>query len=80
LPRIRCHYIECVFLDAGYCGASAVEIDPDVGCMTFTHLSDASDDDWNEEGLDEIWERDELLEPEEDEDDLWMEGEEEEET
>lgn len=48
--------------------------------MTFTHLSDASDDDWNEEGLDEIWERDELLEPEEDEDDLWMEGEEEEAT
>jgi hypothetical protein len=45
--------------------------------MTFTHLSDASDDDWNEGGLDEIWEGDELLEPEEDEDDLWMEEEEE---
>ena len=55
MPRIRCHYVECVFLDAGYCGASAVEIDPEVGCMTFTHVADAADDDeWNEEELEEI--------------------------
>ncbi len=46
--------------------------------MTFTHVADASDDDdWNGESLDEIWEEDELFEPEEDEDDLWMEEQEE---
>jgi len=29
MPRIRCHYVDCVFLEGGYCGATAVEIDPD---------------------------------------------------
>jgi len=33
MPRIRCHYLDCVFLDDGYCSAAAIEIDPDVGCM-----------------------------------------------
>ncbi|MFQ5942384.1 MAG: hypothetical protein ACE5JF_02405 [Anaerolineales bacterium] len=78
MPRIRCHYVDCFFLDAGFCGASAVELDPEVGCMTFTHVADASDDDnWNEEDLEEMWEEEELLEPDEDDDDLWLEEEEE---
>ena len=34
MPRIRCYYIDCVFIDDGYCGASAIESDPDIGCMT----------------------------------------------
>ncbi len=25
MPRIRCHYLDCVFLDEGYCGAAAIE-------------------------------------------------------
>ena len=29
MPRIRCHYIDCVFLDEGYCAAAAVELDPE---------------------------------------------------
>ena len=73
MPRIRCHYIDCVFLDAGFCGAPAVEIDPEVGCMTFTHVADASEDDnLDEENLDEIWEEDDLFEQEDDEDELWL--------
>lgn len=45
--------------------------------MTFTHVADAAeDDDWNEEQLGEMWEEDELFEPEEDDDDLWLEEEE----
>ncbi len=34
MPRIRCYYIDCVFIDDGYCGASVIESDPDIGCMT----------------------------------------------
>ncbi len=77
MPRIRCHYIDCVFLEGGYCGTTAVEIDPDEGCMTYTHVADvAADDDWDEEELEELWEEDEeLYDEDEEEDDLW-EGEE----
>ncbi|WKZ34661.1 MAG: hypothetical protein QY332_13655 [Anaerolineales bacterium] len=31
MPRIKCHYIDCVFVDEGYCSAAAVELDPDSG-------------------------------------------------
>jgi hypothetical protein len=50
MPRIRCHYIDCVFLDDGYCGAAAIELDPDVGCMTFSRADDLDvEDEWEEE-------------------------------
>ncbi len=50
MPRIRCHYIDCVFLDDGYCGAAAVEIDPDTGCMTFSRADELdSEDKWDKE-------------------------------
>jgi hypothetical protein len=70
MPRIRCHYIDCSFLDEGYCSAAAVEIDPNEGCMTFTPSSDIiPDDEWDEE-TDELEEWDEL--DEEEDDDLWL--------
>ena len=73
MPRIRCHYIDCIFLDEGYCGAAAVEFDPDTGCGTFAPNEEAAkDEDWEEE-LEE-WEEDETEEDEDwadnDEDDL----------
>jgi hypothetical protein len=69
MPRIRCHYIDCIFLDEGYCSAAAVEIDPDTGCATFSPSEDAADDDeWEEEDLEE-WEDDSGDE----EDDIWLE-------
>ncbi|MEJ2598380.1 MAG: hypothetical protein P8Z00_08600 [Anaerolineales bacterium] len=71
MPRIRCHYIDCVFIDDGYCGAAAIELDPDVGCMTYSRADDLDvDDEWedDEDELDE-WEE---VEPDEDEDDLWL--------
>jgi len=80
MPRIRCHYVDCVFLEGGYCGATAVEIDPDEGCMTYTHIADVSvEEEWAEEELEELWEEEEELysdEEEEEEDDLWEEEEE----
>ena len=72
MPRIRCHYVDCVFLDDGYCGAPAIEIDPDMRCMTYSRADDQEevDDDWSdeEEELDEWDEGD----AEEEDDDLWL--------
>lgn len=76
MPRIRCHYIDCVFLDDGYCGAAAIEVDPDIGCMTYSRADDLDvDDEWeeDEEPLDE-W--DELEAEDEDDDDLWLDDDE----
>ena len=75
MPRIRCHYVDCVFLDEGYCSAAAVEFDADTGCATYSPNAEAAagDDDWEEEEPEE-WEEDEL----EDEEDLWLDEDEDE--
>lgn len=69
MPRIRCHYIDCVFLDDGYCSAASVEFDPDVGCMTYSRASDLSENEWesDEDELEE-WDNIDL----EEDDDLWL--------
>ena len=72
MPRIRCHYMDCIFLDEGYCSAAAVEIDPDTGCATYSPSEDDLDNDWEEEDL-EDWDS----EGEEEDDDLWMDDEDE---
>lgn len=73
MPRIKCHYADCVFLDEGYCSAAAVEIDPDTGCATYSPSEDAAlADEWEEDV--EEWEEDDA---EDDDDDLWEEDEDE---
>jgi hypothetical protein len=75
MPRIRCHYADCVFIDDGYCSAAAVEIDPDTGCTTYSPNEEASaEGEWEDEEMEE-WEEDEF---EEDEDELWLDDEEDE--
>lgn len=70
MPRIRCHYIDCLFLDDGYCGAAAIEVDPDMGCMTYSRSDDmVIDDEWEEEEELDEWEE---LDEDEDEDELWL--------
>jgi hypothetical protein len=72
MPRIRCHYIECVFIDDGYCGAAAIEIDPDVGCMTYSRADDLEvDEEWDDDEQEdaEEWED---IEDEEEDDELWL--------
>jgi hypothetical protein len=71
MPRIKCHYADCVFLDEGYCSAAAVEIDPDAGCSTYSPSEEAAVEWEEEEELE--WDEDE----EEEEDDLWEEDEDE---
>jgi hypothetical protein len=76
MPRIRCHYNDCVFIDDGYCSAAAVEIDPDTGCATYSPADGvpADEEKWDEEELEE-WEEEDV---DEDDDDLWADEEEEE--
>jgi hypothetical protein len=81
MPRIRCHYVDCVFLDEGYCAAAAVELEPEEGCLTYspsgeTAAEDAWDDndaleeDWEEAGFGSEGEEEDEWEPDdEDEDD-----------
>ena len=80
MPRIRCHYVDCVFLEEGYCGAAAVELDPDEGCLTYTRSDEVEldENEWEEEELEEIWDEDEdFFEEEEDLDDEdWLDGDE----
>lgn len=78
MPRIRCSYLDCVFLEDGYCGTNSIELDPDEGCLTFTHVADVpEDEDWEEEELEEFWEEDEEdLYVDEEQDDEWFEEEE----
>jgi hypothetical protein len=75
MPRIKCHYIDCVFVDEGYCSAAAVEFDPDTGCNTYSasEESAAKDDDWDEEDETEDWDE----EDSDEEDDDWLDEEDE---
>lgn len=75
MPRIKCHYIDCEFVDEGYCSAAAVEFDPDTGCGTYsvTEESVAKEDDWDEDDETEEWEE----EDSDEEDDDWLEEEDE---
>jgi hypothetical protein len=74
MPRIRCHYIDCAFLDDSYCSAAAVEIDPDAGCLTFSPNAETDlNEDWEEE--DELEEWEELEEEEDNENGLWLDEE-----
>lgn len=74
MPRINCHYVDCVFLDDGYCGAAAVEFDPDMGCLTFSRAADVEEDDWDSEDEEELddWEE---VDVDDDDDDLWVDDE-----
>mgnify|MGYP001584140849 CR=1 FL=1 len=50
MPRIRCRYEDCVFLEEGYCGAAAIELEPEAGCLTYSRVDEAesAEDEWEE--------------------------------
>jgi hypothetical protein len=74
MPRIRCRYIDCIYLEDGFCGAPTVELDPDEGCLKYTLLGEVpEDEDWEEEEV-EIWDADEGdLYLDDEEEDEWTE-------
>jgi hypothetical protein len=62
MTRVRCLLDECVFWCEGFCRAEEIEIDPELGCLTFMGSEDPDDEEegWNDEdffGPDE-WEED----------------------
>ncbi|OGO26589.1 MAG: hypothetical protein A2W33_05865 [Chloroflexi bacterium RBG_16_52_11] len=77
MPRIRCHYLDCILLDDGYCGAAAIELDPDAGCMTYKRADDVNgvENEWEEAEEDELEEWDDVDLEEEDEE-MWLDDDE----
>lgn len=75
MPRLRCHYTDCVFLDQGYCGAIVAEIDPEEGCLTYSATGEvAPDEAWEEnEALEEEWAEAGFTPEGEDDEDFWLE-------
>jgi len=73
MPRIKCHYMDCIFLDEGYCSAAAVEIDPDTGCNTYSPSEEAVVDEEFEDEESEEWEEEDA----DDDDELWEDDEDE---
>ncbi len=80
MPRIRCHYEDCVFLEEGYFGAAAIELEPEGGCLTYSRVDEVGAkpaDEWEEEEADEeAEEEDEDLYDDDEDDDLWDDEEE----
>jgi hypothetical protein len=68
MPRIRCNYEGCIHLEGGLCTADAIELDQELGCLTFTQV-----DEPEVEGLEDEWEGVLPEEEEEDEEDEWEE-------
>jgi hypothetical protein len=74
MPRIRCHYEDCVFLEDGYCGAAAIELEPENGCLTYTRVDEAEDkatEEWEEEDFEEEVDEEGDEYDEEEDEDLW---------
>lgn len=74
MPRIRCHYEDCVFLEDGYCGAAAIELEPENGCLTYTRVDEAEDkttEEWEEEDFEEDVDEDGDDYDDEEDEDLW---------
>ncbi|HOG58309.1 MAG TPA: hypothetical protein PLO92_01385 [Anaerolineaceae bacterium] len=56
MPKIRCHYLDCLFLDERYCSAAAIELNPDTGCQTYTPDEETELGNWEEEEELDEWE------------------------
>jgi len=74
MPRIRCRYEDCIFLEAGFCSAERIELDPETGCLTYQQADEAvAEEAWVEdedtEVLDAEEEEEEEIEWEDEEDD-----------
>ena len=83
MPRVRCNYEGCIHLEGNFCTAGEIEIDQELGCLTFSQveeeeiadieeeLEEIEDEEEWEEGLEE--EEEDLEDWEEDEDEEWEE-------
>ncbi len=70
MPRIRCNYEGCIHLEGNFCTASEIDLDQELGCLTFSQV-DEDEIAVVEEELEEVIEGGETEEEEEEwEDDL----------
>ena len=71
MPRIRCRYIDCIYLESGFCTTDQIDLDPEMGCLTYTQEEEdlPKEEEWDEEEEleEEEWKED-LEEDEESED------------
>ncbi len=78
MPRIRCNYEGCIHLEGNFCTAGEIDLDQELGCLTFSQVEDeeiAGVEEEMEEIEEEIEEEEEDIEEEDLED--WEEDEEE---
>ncbi|HEY4691744.1 MAG TPA: hypothetical protein VIK33_20725 [Anaerolineae bacterium] len=70
MPRIRCRYEDCVFLESGYCTAERIELDPEMGCLTYQQADEevaVVEEDWAADEETELAEEEDEDEEEEEE-------------
>ena len=69
MPRIRCNYEGCIHLEGNFCTASEIELDQELGCLTFSQVEEEEiagvEEEIEEIEDEEEWEEEELEEEEE---------------
>ena len=91
MPRIRCNYEGCIYLEGNFCTSSEIELDQELGCLTFSQVEEEEivgveeeleeieeEEEWEEGDVEEDEEED-LEDWEEDEDEDWEDEDDEEE-
>lgn len=78
MPRIRCRYVDCIYLESGFCGTDQIDLDPELGCLTYTQeeedLTIDKEEEWEEgkvlDDEEEEWDEEEIEDEELDDEDL----------
>lgn len=86
MARIRCNYEGCIHLEKNFCTAGEVELDQELGCLTFSQVDEEEVEAVIEveevaEEEEEVWDVDEDFDDEEEDEDLtdWEDDEDEDE-
>ncbi len=78
MPKIRCHYEDCEFLDDGFCSAALIELDPDKGCLTYQPSADSiPEESWDNDDDEELDEWGEIASLDDEDEDDWLDEDEE---
>ena len=78
MPKIRCHYEDCEFLDDGFCSAALIELDPDKGCLTYQPSADSiPEEPWDNDDDEELDEWGEIASLYDEDEDDWLDEDEE---
>jgi hypothetical protein len=83
MPRIRCNYEGCIYLEGNFCTAGEIELDQELGCLTFSQVEEEEiagvEEELEEIEGDEEWKEEDVEEEEEEDLEDWEEDEEEDE-